>query len=175
LNIAGATLIFSQISPPTAVSYTIATYTGMLGGIFACSTIPVGYVLDYGTAGQVKLIQSALTGYAAWAYSYANNESANFDFDKDGIANGIEYFMGQTGPSFTPNPTLANILGVRTVTWQRDPAAVATFKVQYSNNLHDWTDVVSPDPSIETSISTQVTYTLPPGPEVYCRLVLTFP
>ena len=175
LNIAGSTLVFSQINPPTATSYTIATYTGVLGGFFACSTIPAGYVLDYGSAGQIKLIQSALTGYAAWAYSHANNESANFDFDKDGMANGIEYFMGQTGSGFTANPPLVDNLGVRTVTWPRDPSAVATFKVQYSNNLQEWTNVVPPDPSIDTSISTEVTYTLPPGPEVYCRLVVTVP
>ena len=91
------------------------------------------------------------------------------------MANGIEYFMGQTGSGFTANPPLVDNLGVRTVTWPRDPSAVATFKVQYSNNLQEWTDVVPPDPSIDTSISTEVTYTLPPGPEVYCRLVVTVP
>ena len=68
-------------------------------------------------------------GDAAWSYSHTNNELANFNFDKEDLANSILYFMRQADSTFTSHFPLVNILGGRTVTWPRDPAAVPTFKV----------------------------------------------
>ena len=37
----------------------------------------------------------------------ACGQGSGQDFDKDGMPNGVEYFMGATGSSFTPNPPIA--------------------------------------------------------------------
>lgn len=55
----------------------------------------------------------------------------NLDYDHDGLPNGVEYFMGQTGSSFTPNPAIAN----GTITWPKDPAANAMATVETSSDL----------------------------------------
>ena len=43
-------------------------------------------------------------GYAGWAATNAGGQTPDQDYDNDGVDNGIEYFMGQTGSSFTPCP-----------------------------------------------------------------------
>jgi len=170
LNITGATVVFSILNShaPSASSYVIATYSGTLGGTFASSTVPAGYMLDYSFAGQIRLLLTG-GGYTAWAATNAGGQAANLDYDHDGVSNGVEYFMGQTGSTFTRNP---GVVGGK-VTWPRDPAALVSFKVQVSTDLTTWTDVLPPKPSIDESIPTQVTYTLPIGaPKQFCRLVV---
>ena len=76
----------------------------------------------------------ASANYTAWAIDNAGGEDANLDFDHDGVPNGVEYFMGQTGSSFTPNPSPDS---TGKITWPRDPNASATFVVQVSTNLLD--------------------------------------
>ncbi len=117
-----------------------------------------------------------VSGYSTWASANAGSQTADLDFDKDGVPNGVEYFMGQTGSTFTANPPVVTIGAVITVTWPRDPAAVATFKVQISDSLAagGWTDIVPPNASIDQSNPNQVTYTLPSGaPTKFCRLSVT--
>jgi autotransporter-associated beta strand protein len=117
-----------------------------------------------------------VSGYSTWAAVNAGSQAADLDFDKDGMPNGVEYFMGQTGSTFTVNPSVVTVGGVRKVTWPRDPAAVATFKVQISDSLASgqWTDIVPPNASIDQSNPSQVTYTLPSGStKKFCRLSVT--
>jgi len=118
---------------------------------------------------------AAASGYDSWATTNAGGQAANLDYDSDGVANGVEYFMGATGSSFTANPSVVTTAGVRTVTWPRDPTAViASFKVQVSDNLTNWTDIVPPNASINESNPNQVIYTLPSGAaKKFCRLVVT--
>jgi autotransporter-associated beta strand protein len=111
-------------------------------------------------------------GYASWAAANANNQAADLDFDGDGVPNGVEYFMGESGSSFTPNPGVV----AGTVTWPRDPAFSGTFKVQVSDTLAagGWTDIVPPDASINTSNPNQLVFTLPAGAaRKFCRLSVT--
>jgi autotransporter-associated beta strand protein len=115
-------------------------------------------------------------GFSTWASANAGNQAADLDSDNDGIPNGVEYFMGQTGSTFTANPPVVTVGAVRTVTWPRNPAAVATFKVQISDSLASgqWTDIVPPNASIDQSNPNQVTYTLPSGAtKKFCRLSVT--
>ena len=117
-----------------------------------------------------------VAGYATWAATNAGGQTADQDFDHDGVPNGVEYFMGQTGSSFTANPSVVTAGSVRTVTWPRDPAAVATFLVQISDTLAvgGWTDIVPPNAAINETNPNQVTYTLPTGAaKKFCRLVVT--
>jgi len=111
--------------------------------------------------------------YAVWAALYADNQTAGLDHDNDGVPNGVEYFMGQTGSGFTSIPAVVNSAGVLTWAWPRDPNASAAFKFQISDTLDgtDWEDVVPPDPSINTTDPNQVIYTF--GPKHFCRFVVT--
>jgi len=104
-----------------------------------------------------------LNSYASWADSNTGSGNPDEDFDKDGMSNGIEYFMGQTGSSFTPNPAMIG----RFVTWPKDPKALATYIVQTSNNLTDW--IPAPTGVVDNTAS--VNYTAPGArsPPAPCR------
>lgn len=105
-------------------------------------------------------------GYASWSTTNAGGQAANLDYDTDGVSNGVEYFMGQTGSSFTANPGLVS----GTVTWPKDPAYNGTYAVQTSGNLLNWVPA-SPAPVI---VGNTVQYT--PGTglgKLFTRLVVT--
>ena len=111
-------------------------------------------------------------GYTAWAATNAGGQTADLDFDNDGVSNGVEYFMGETGSTFTANPGV--IAGK--VIWPKDPTFSGTFKVQVSETLAlgSWTDIVPPDASIDETNPNQVVYTLPTGdPKKFARLNVT--
>lgn len=169
LTLNGALTLTETGAGFTAASYVVAECTGTLSGTL---TAPPGYTVTL-SGSQVILEEAA--GYDAWAATNAGGQTANLDFDNDGVSNGVEYFMGETGSSFTPNPTVVTAGAVRTVTWPRDPAAIASFKIQISTTLAPggWTDVIPPHASIDTSNPNQVTYTLPAGTIQFCRLVVT--
>ena len=108
-------------------------------------------------------------GFSGWAAANAGGQGADQDFDGDGVANGVEYFMGQTGSSFTPNPQPVG--GV--ITWPHSATAYgATFKVWISDNLSTWLN------KTEDAVDAGgfVTYTLPVGePKVFVRLEVVTP
>lgn len=148
------------IGPSQSKTFTINLNSGVLNSDHAFNTVSVSGSIS--TAGNT---------YAIWAATNAGNQSAGLDFDNDGTANGIEFFMGQTGSGFTPRPSPVN----GTIVWPRDLAAtVASFKVQISDNLGAWTDVVPPDANLNLSNPSEVRYTLPTGaPRKFSRLVVT--
>ena len=152
-----------------AVHQAAGTYSATgAGGTIASS--------NFTGAGTLIVTSGPVSGFSTWASANAGSQAADLDFDKDGIPNGVEYFMGETGSTFTANPPVVTVGAVRTVTWSRDPAAVATFKVQISDILAagGWTDVVPPNASIDQSNPNQVTYILPSGaPTKFCRLSVT--
>lgn len=134
-----------------------------LGAVNNAQTLPTVYFSN----------NSSLPGsYGAWASANAGGQAADQDFDGDGVDNGLEYFMGQTGSSFTANPQ--PVAGV--VSWPRDPAATgATFRVLTSTNLSGWTDVTN-TPALDTSNPNFVRYTLPTGQEkIFVQLEVTAP
>ena len=173
----GATLDLNFPGTDTVDKLYIGT-TPMAAGVYKSSTnldpgIAIPQITGSGTLTVVST-GPVLSAYSIWAAANAGGQPANLDYDHDGTPNGVEYFMGATGSSFTPNPPLVNTAGVFTVTWPRNPAVVVAFKVQVSTDLTTWTDVVPPDPSIDQSNPAQVTFTLPSGaPQKFCRLVVT--
>ena len=111
--------------------------------------------------------------YLEWAIANVGGAGPLVDSDLDGVPNGVEYFMGETGSSFTPNPQ-PDANGV--ITWPRDPNATeASFKVRSSVDLQVWSDILAPDPNLTIS-ATSVSYRLPttPGP-FFIRLEVTVP
>ncbi|RYD26418.1 MAG: hypothetical protein EOP87_22775, partial [Verrucomicrobiaceae bacterium] len=102
-------------------------------------------------------------GYTAWATANAGGQAANLDFDKDGVSNGVEYFMGATGSTFTANPGLVS----GKITWPKDPAFSGTYTVQTSPNLVTWTNVSS------TVVGNTVEYTPATGQgKAFVRLLV---
>jgi len=111
--------------------------------------------------------------FALWSAQFSDGQSATEDRDGDGVKNALEYFMGSNNSQFTPNPQVVTTVGVRTIAWPRDVAAVGvTHKVSTSENLTAWTDVTA---SVVDSGGT-LTYTLPnPPPKLFVRLEVTAP
>ena len=85
------------------------------------------------------------------------------------MKNGIEYFMGETGSSFTAMPSLNS---PNEITWPASAAYNGTYEVQTSPDLVNWTNV---DPRPTPSGGT-LSYTLPadaPGGKSFLRLLVT--
>jgi autotransporter-associated beta strand protein len=123
-------------------------------------------------SGSLEVTVAPSGGYSTWASANAGSQSADLDHDNDGVSNGVEYFMGETGSSFTANPGVV----AGTITWPKDPAFVGSFKVQTSETLAtgSWTDIVPPDASIDESDPNEVVFTLPTGsPKKFARLNVT--
>ncbi|BCU77596.1 hypothetical protein llg_23110 [Luteolibacter sp. LG18] len=110
------------------------------------------------------LVTAGPGGYATWAAANAGGQAANLDYDHDGVSNGVEYFMGQSGSSFTANAALVG----GTVTWPKSATFSGTYKVQTSTNLTTWTDVTA------TDNGTSVSYSPPSGQgKLFVRLLVT--
>ena len=109
-------------------------------------------------------------GFDAWADANgATGQTPQQDHDNDGVENGIEYFMGETGSSFTAMPVLDE---TNTITWQADADYLGTYEVQTSTDLAIWTNV---DPRPVPSGGT-LSYLLPPGApggKSFVRLLVT--
>ena len=118
--------------------------------------------------GVVSVTSAPPSGYATWASANAGGQTADLDFDNDGVANGVEYFMGETGISFTANPA---IVGGK-ITWPKDTSAVATYIVQTSGDLVNW----SPATTGVVDTGSTVEYTIPAGdPKRFARIMITIP
>ncbi|MCX6878600.1 MAG: Ig-like domain repeat protein [Verrucomicrobia bacterium] len=138
-----------------------------------------GWMQDWGeaaaSAGPVYAMSAPLTiqvapGNTFTSWANANNASGQTpdqDHDNDGVANGIEYFMGQTGSSFTALPGLD---ATNKVTWTMDPAYQGTYEVQTSPDLVTWTNV-DPRP---VPAGGNLSYLLPTGlGKQFVRLLVT--
>jgi len=86
-----------------------------------------------GTAGVIDVTTGPGLAYTTWSAANANGDGPDLDSDGDGVPNGVEFLMGETGSSFTPTPSLVN----GTVTWPKDPTALATWVIETSTNLQD--------------------------------------
>jgi autotransporter-associated beta strand protein len=121
-----------------------------------------------GTAGTVIVTYGIL--YSTWASTNAPGQTPSEDFDDDGIANGVEYFMGQTGSTFTSNPVPVN----GKVTWPKDLNYMGAYVVQTSSTMNsgDWTNVPV-NATNPKDTGTSVEYTLPTGQgKIFARLVV---
>ncbi len=166
-----AVLAITQVSAPTSGVYVIATYTGPTpAAFFSVTGLPDGYsvVYDYndGTTNTNIALVGTPSGYASWAATNAGGQTAELDFDNDGVANGIEFFMGETGSTFTANPA---VVGGK-VTWPKSTGFTGTYAVETSPDLAVWTAATEGVVDNGTSVE----YTLPTGEvRLFLRLAVT--
>ncbi len=106
--------------------------------------------------------------YADWAAVNAGGQGPDQDYDHDGVPNGVEYFMGVSGPGFTANPGVVD----GKVTWPMNPAFTGSYEVQTSADLVNWAPAA--DVSVIPGVS--VSYTLPrDGAVRFVRLQVSIP
>jgi autotransporter-associated beta strand protein len=122
-------------------------------------------------AGSGVIRVGAAGGYSDWADANgASGQTLDQDHDNDGVANGVEYFMGESDSTFTANPPVVVSGSDRTVTWPKDSAFSGSYVVETSPDLVNWTDVTG---SVVDN-GTSVFYTFPaPSGKLFVRLVVT--
>ncbi|MCX6873875.1 MAG: hypothetical protein NTW21_08710 [Verrucomicrobia bacterium] len=196
----GGWTLFNPLVPLTAPQSGTATVT--LAGISA-RHLAVEILSNYGdtyAGGRVGFDEVAVTGvagsggtdYAAWqSTNGATGQTLDQDHDGDGVANGIEYFLGgnTNTTGFTALPGVTNTGGTLSITWTKaaDYAGTygtgADFVVETSSTLADgsWTPVAaSGTPATPDTVSldgNDVTYTFPSplGAKKFARLKVTGP
>jgi autotransporter-associated beta strand protein len=118
-------------------------------------------------------------GYDSWNGANAGGQTADLDFDLDGVKNGVEFFMNVSTPGFTANPALVGSGANSTVTWPNGgniPASAygTQFVVEISTDLVNWTAV--PVESLTTNTDGPggaLTYTLTGTGKSFVRLKVT--
>lgn len=124
--------------------------------------------------GVVSVTTGPSAGYTAWADLYAPGQTMDQDHDNDGVKNGIEYFMGQTGSTFTANPAAVN----GAVTWPMGATYTGVYgtdyEVQSSTDLVSWSQVPAGtgDNTVSVTAATSVVYDMPTGGKSFVRLVV---
>ena len=150
------------------------TGTDVIAALYLGGTLQANGVYDSTNTGGLitgtgKIQVGPFASYFAWTDVNAPGQTTDQDHDHDGVANGIEYFMGKTGNEFTANPGAATD---GTVTWPKSPAFSGTYAVQTSADLSVWADVTD-DPAQVTTNSGSVVWTRPTSPvKCFVRLLV---
>ena len=160
-------LNLNYVGTKTVASLTLGgvakTVAGTYGSVASGATFQDDTYFTPGSTGTVTVV--ATNSFSSWASINAPGQTPSQDYDNDGVQNGMEYFMGQMGSSFTAMPGLD---GTNKVTWTKDPTYQGTWQVQTSPDLSTWTNVAG------TDIGTSVSYTVPPGMgKQFVRMVVT--
>jgi len=122
------------------------------------------------------------TSYTTWASTNGATPNPLDDSNNNGVANGIEFFMGGTLASPATLPPLVDNAGTWSWTIPYDPNAAASYYFQVSDDLNGWTDVVPGvtetrivvTPPVSPATLGTVQFTLPAGTgKKFCRLVVT--
>ena len=155
----------------------MTTANGGISGDLDNSTINYngfsGNLVSDGT-NLILTVTGGPSGYLTWADDHAGGQDPDEDFDLDGVSNGVEYFLGETGSTFTANPVLD---ATDTVTWTNggniDSSSYDTeFVVQTSPDLVTWTDVEFDDNNLDNT-ENSVSYTVSGSGSQFVRLKVT--
>ena len=111
--------------------------------------------------------------YASWALANGATSDPLADSNNNGVANGIEFFMGGTLASPATLPPLVDNEDTWTWTIPYDPNAAASYRFDVSPDLRSWTHLLPGDPAITPLTGPDaIRLTLPAGMK-FCRLVVT--
>lgn len=115
-------------------------------------------------------LTGAVNPFASWLAIHAPGQTASQDYDQDGMANGVEYFMGSAGNAFTPHPAI--VAGA--ISWPHAASAtVASFKVEVSMDLVTWQNAIVSHAANLAITPTLVTFTMPTNhPKMFVRLTV---
>ncbi|QJE96186.1 beta strand repeat-containing protein [Luteolibacter luteus] len=153
INLSGATLNLSQVTPATETSYVIGSWTGTRTGSFATVTgLPTGLSVIYDENAKLILIGVA-TGFTEWIGGFPglSDTTAGGDPDNDGFVNLLEYILGgNPGESSTAIAPTQLVTGSNVeFSFKRsdDSEGDTTQIVQWSTDLESWTDIPIPGSS----------------------------
>jgi hypothetical protein len=111
--------------------------------------------------GMVELLAStpARGTFTAWQNANATSGTLADDHDGDGVANGIEWFLGSSA-GFNVLPGVVSSGGTASITWTKSADFTGTFTVETCDTLGGiWT---TETPGVNVTISgNNVTYTFP--------------
>jgi fibronectin-binding autotransporter adhesin len=168
---------------PTLASYDLITSSGSINGTPVLASPISGYELKV----ESNVLKLKKAGYASWASTNTAGPNLNDDHDNDGVANGIEYFLG--GPTgnttgFTTLPSVVKALdGTLSVTWPKGSGYAGVYNTDYvvetSATLTGvWTAETIGGGNI-TDSGASVKFTFPGGPAYsgknFARLRVTGP
>jgi autotransporter-associated beta strand protein len=146
---------------------------GVYGALLSGAQFEISQITGTGT---LTVTSSPVAGgYASWALVNAGGEGPEMDFDKDGVSNGVEFFINAPA-GFTANPQLN---ASNTISWTNGGNIPASgygtqFVVQTSSNLSTWTNVLAGDLTTNTDgPGGSLTYTLTGGSPRFVRLSVT--
>ena len=148
-------------------------------GVYGPSATSVPQITGTGTLTVLSGPSSA--GYSSWATLNGASVNLNDDHDNDGVANGIEYFIGGSSGNttgFTPLPSVTNTSGLLSVTWTKASTYTGVygidFVVETSATLAGaWaTETLG---GTVTITGNEVKYTFPAGTKNFTRLKVTGP
>lgn len=154
--------------------------TGTFDGLAEGAEITAGlskFLVSYNNSSRVTLTANGSAGgFASWTATNAPGQTIDQDHDGDGVPNGIEYFMGQSGSGFTATP---GIVGGK-VSWPKGSSYTGAYGTDYgvqtSPDLSHWTDAtIGAGPGFVTD-GNPVEFTLPTAaPKTFVRLKVTGP
>jgi hypothetical protein len=142
-------------------TYNGSDYVGIANGSIDEARL---FTFEVGAFEPEDLLDYVPGAYASWATANAGGQTANLDYDNDGVPNGVEYFMNAAS-GFTANPGLVG----NTVTWPNGGKIPRTgygtkFMVQTSSDLVTWEDVTDGDMDQNgTNTASSLSYTLDPA------------
>lgn len=122
-------------------------------------------------------------GYSSWAALNSAGANLNDDHDNDGVANGVEYFLG--GPTgnttgFTALPGVTNTGGTLTVTWVMGSGYAGVYGTDFTVETSDtltgiWTTETSGVNVVVSGSNVTYTFPAPLGTKKFARLKVTGP
>lgn len=164
---------------PSLASHTLITSsTGITGTPVLHAPVP-GYELK--VVGNSLVLEQA--GYSSWAALNSAGANLNDDHDNDGVANGVEYFLG--GPTgnttgFTALPGVTNTGGTLTVTWVMGSGYAGVYGTDFTVETSDtltgiWTTETSGVNVVVSGSNVTYTFPAPLGTKRFARLKVTGP
>ncbi|MEI6603703.1 MAG: InlB B-repeat-containing protein [Verrucomicrobiota bacterium] len=189
---------------PTQPSYTLMTASAFPGVLPTLDPAIPGYSLVVDGSALKLSLTGGTSAFNTWAISPPNNlvgtdAAFDFDYDKDGIANGLEWILGgnpKLNDSATILPTSTGNAGTGlTLVFSRNPDSIATstLVVEWNTDLAAFANTItigasnvnvppadnSPSVYIDTPTTGKVTVIIPaanaPTGKIFARLKATLP